>query len=65
MVTLVVKYMVVDLFVDIVTVLVTNILDGVILNIDTSVDVVPSSISQPILVTGGTLEYLVLPWILI
>ena len=61
MVTLLIKYMVVDLFVDIVAVSVTNRLDGVIVSINTSVDIVPSSISQPILVTGDILEYLVLP----
>ena len=53
--TLVVNTLVVDLFVDVISDLVTNGISGVILMIETSVTVVPSQISPPIPVTGGTL----------
>ena len=55
--------LVVDMFVDVVAALVATGLAGVIVMIDTSVAVVPSSISPPISVTGGTLESLGLPQI--
>ena len=55
MLTLVVNTLSVDTFVDVIYDLVTNGLSGVIVMIETSVSVVPSQISPPIPVTGGTL----------
>ena len=57
--------MVVEIFLDTVDYLVDTVIYGVIVMIDKPVDVVPSSISPPILVTGGTLEALGLPWTLL
>ena len=57
--------LVVDIFVDIVAYLVDNRLDGVIVVIGTSVAVVTSSTLPPISVTGGALEALGLPRIVI
>ena len=45
----------VNLFVDVASALVATGIVGAIVMIYTSVDVVPSSISPPISVTGGTL----------
>ena len=45
----------VDLFWYVLSNLVATVLDGVIIMVDTSVAVVPSSISPPTSVTGGTL----------
>ena len=56
--TLVVDYLVFDMVVDIISALVDNGLDGFISIIDTYLDLVPSSISPPISVTGVTLEAL-------
>ena len=58
LVTRFLNYLVVDMVVVVIAALFTNGLYGVILIIDASVAVVPSSISPPILVTGGALEAL-------
>ena len=57
--------MVVYLVVDIISSLVTNVLSDVVVIMFTSVDVVPSSISPPFSVTGGTLELIGLSYIFI
>ena len=53
LVTLVINSLVVDIFLDVVYFLVTNVLSGSIVIIDTSVAVVPPSISPPIPGIGG------------
>ena len=58
MVTLVVNYMVVDLVVGVIAALVTNVLAGVLVIVDTSVAVFLSSISPTNSGTGDTLEAL-------
>ena len=55
----------VDLFLDAVAALVATGSFGVIVMIDTSVAVVTSSISPPISVTGGKLEAISFPWIIL
>ena len=57
--------LVVDMFVGAIAALVATGLDDAVVMIDTSVDVVPSSISPPISVTGGTKEALGLPLIVL
>ena len=57
--------MYVDMFVNVVDVLVSTVLSGINVMIYTSVAVVPSSISPQIPGTGGTLEALGLPQILL
>ena len=57
--------LVVDMFVDIIAALVVTVLVGVIIMIDTPMDVVPSLISPPISVTGGTSESQSLPQIVL
>ena len=47
-------YLVVDLVMDIIAALVTNVGSDVVVIIDTPVAVVPSSMLSPISVTGGT-----------
>ena len=56
--------LVVDMFMDVVAALVATGIAGIIVMIDKSMAVVPSSIYTPISSTGRTLEYLVLPWVL-
>ena len=55
--------MVVDMFAGVVAALVTTGLTVVVVMIDTSVAVVPSSTHPPIPVIVGTLEAVGLPWI--
>ena len=55
LVTLVVDFLVIDMFVDIMDVLVTNGISGFIVIIYTSAPLVPSSISPKNSVTGGIL----------